>query len=148
MAVTQSKVWAPLEVLTASDLNAEFTNVYSNGESLAWPATTSKDMNAQSLILDADDDTHITADTDDRIDFACSGTDLFRFNGTATTPVNGLDFIAAAAGGTPSITANGTDTNIDINIIPQGSGVVTSNGTQLLPVENDDYHIAGIVYGR
>ena len=37
------------------------------------------DINGQSLILDADADTHITADTDDQIDIHISGADDFQF---------------------------------------------------------------------
>jgi hypothetical protein len=37
---------------------------------------------ADALILDADADTHISAPTDDQIDFACSGTDVMRLTAT------------------------------------------------------------------
>lgn len=79
MAVTRVKEWSAGEVLTAADLNAEFDNVLDNGESLAWPATGSKDFNGQELILDADQDTSITADTDDRVDFRIAGSDCAHF---------------------------------------------------------------------
>ena len=74
MSVSRIKNWV-VETLTASDLNAEFNNILSNGEDLAWPATKAKDLDGQELILDADADTSITADTDDRIDFKIGGTD-------------------------------------------------------------------------
>ena len=74
MAVSRVKNWI-VEVLTASDLNAEFNNILNNGEDLGWPATTAKDLNGQELILDADADTSITASTDDVIDFRIGGTD-------------------------------------------------------------------------
>ena len=38
------------------------------------------DMNGQELILDADADTSITADTDDKIDFKCGGLDTIQMN--------------------------------------------------------------------
>ena len=63
-------------MLTASDLNAEFNNILNNGEDLGWPATKAKDLNGFELILDADADTSITADTDDQIDFRIGGTDI------------------------------------------------------------------------
>ena len=75
MAVSRIKTWVSLETLTAADQNAEFNNILSNGEDLAYPATKAKDFNGQELILDADADTSITADTDDRIDFKIGGTD-------------------------------------------------------------------------
>jgi hypothetical protein len=136
MAVSPLKTWVAGEVLTASDLNAEFLNVYSGGQTLGWPATTSKDLNGFELIFDVDADTSLTADTDDRIDVKLSGADLFRFDGTATTPVNGFDFIAAAASSDPSITVVGSDTNIDLNIVPKGTGLVMMSGTELLRLEN------------
>jgi len=75
MAVSRIKTWI-VETLTASDLNAEFDNVLSNGEDLGWPATKAKDLDGQELILDADGDTSITADADDQMDFKIAGTDI------------------------------------------------------------------------
>ena len=86
MAVTPAKTWVTGEILTATDLNGEFLNVYNNGSTLAWPASTSKDLNGQELILDADADTSITADTDDRIDFRVGGTDV---NAIASAGIGG-----------------------------------------------------------
>lgn len=124
MAVGRVKTWIAGEVLTASDLNAEFNNILNNASDLANPLTKALDMNGFELILDTDADTSITADTDDRVDFRIAGADLFRFDGTATTPVNGLDFVAAAAGSEPSITAQGSDTDISITLTPKGAGMV------------------------
>ena len=76
MAVSRIKTWVSLETLTAADQNAEFNNILSNGEDLGFPATKAKDLNGQELILDADADTSITADTDDQIDFKIAGTDI------------------------------------------------------------------------
>jgi len=69
------KTWIAGEVLSASDLNAEFNSILNNGEDLAWPATKAKDLDGQELILDSDGDTSITASTDDLIDFKIGGTD-------------------------------------------------------------------------
>jgi hypothetical protein len=75
MAVSRLKVWVSDEQLDASDQNAEFNNILNNGEDLGWPATKAKDLDGQELILDADADTSITADTDDQIDFKIGGGD-------------------------------------------------------------------------
>ena len=131
MAVSRSKTWISGEILSASDLNQEFDNIISGGESLGWPATVAKDMDGQELILDADADTSITADTDDRIDFRLSGSDLFRMLGTVATPVNGLDFVASATGNAVQVQAVGSDTNININIVPKGTGRLQENGTNI-----------------
>lgn len=132
MAVSRVKTWISGEVLTASDLNSEVNNILNNGEDLGWPATKAKDFNGESLLLDVDADTHFTADTDDRLDLALSGTDLFRWDGTVATPVNGLDFIASAAGSAVKVQAVGASDNISINIIPKGTGRVQEDGTNLL----------------
>ena len=49
---------------------------------------TSLDMNGTELILDADADTSITADTDDQIDFKVGGSDLLRITATALVPAS------------------------------------------------------------
>ncbi len=73
-------------------------------------------MDGQSLLLDSDADSHFTADTDDRLDLALAGTDLFRFDGTVATPVNGIDFIARATGSPATIQAQGSDSNVALDI--------------------------------
>ena len=51
---------------------------------------------------------------------------------TATSSaVNELTFANAATGNAPAFTASGGDTNVDINLVPKGSGVVQQNGATL-----------------
>ena len=76
MALSRIKTWVSGEVLTASDLNAEFTNILSNAISLISPLTALLDLDGKELILDADGDTSITADTDDQFDFKVAGVDV------------------------------------------------------------------------
>ena len=116
MAISRLKTWIAGEVLSASDLNGEFNNIVNNGEDLGWPATKSKDLDGQSLLLDSDADSHFTADTDDRLDLALAGVDLFRWDGTVATPVNGIDFIARATGSPASIQAQGSDSNVALDL--------------------------------
>jgi hypothetical protein len=71
------KTWSAGEVLTASDLNAEFNNILNNPVDLWSPAGKAADFNGFEVVLDADADTSITADTDDQIDFRIGGTDIF-----------------------------------------------------------------------
>ena len=75
MALARVKTWSSGEVLNASDLNSEFDNLLNNAVSLVSPLTAALDLNGFELILDADADTSITADTDDQIDFRINGTD-------------------------------------------------------------------------
>ena len=84
MAISVFKTFSAGEVLTASDLNSSLTQITDNGEDLGWPATKAKDLDGFELILDADADTSITADTDDQIDFKLAGTDQIIFAGVAT----------------------------------------------------------------
>jgi hypothetical protein len=86
MALARVKNWIVGETLTASDLNAEFNNILNNATSLISPATAAWDMNGFELILDADADTSITADTDDQIDFRIGGADEIRMTATAISP--------------------------------------------------------------
>ena len=93
--------------------------------------TVAKDLDGQELILDSDADTSITGDTDDRIDFRLSGSDLFRMDGTVATPVNGLDWVASATGNAVQVQAVGSDTNINVNIVPKGTGRLQESGTNI-----------------
>lgn len=122
MAISRVKTWSDGQVLTASDLNAEFNNILNNPIDLWSPAAKAIDMNGFEIILDADADTSITADTDDRLDVRLSGADLFRFDGTVSTPVNGFDFVASAASSAPRIAAVGSDSNISPVIRAKGTG--------------------------
>ena len=152
MAVTASKTWVAGEVLTASDLNGEFLNVYGNGETLGWPATVSKNFAGNTLTLDADGDTTLTADTDDLIDIALSGTDLFKFDGTVATPINGFSFVATESGTDPGITTFGGNTLIDFDFNLKGTvnAFLKVNGTKVLldgAEQTEQTILAGQVFG-
>ncbi len=160
MALSRLKVWLAGEVLTAADLNGEFNNILNNGVDLWSPANKAADMNGFELILDANGDTSITADTDDQIDFRLGGTDLFRlttahlqllgdqpivdssgnefikFSKTASA-VNELTISNAATGNPPSMSATGGDTNISINLVPKGTGTLLVNGVGVQPLDAD-----------
>jgi hypothetical protein len=124
-------------VLSAADLNSSFSQIINNGVDLVFPATKLVDLNGFELVLDADADTSITADTDDRIDFKLGGQDLFRYHATVTSPVNGIDFVAAATSDTPHLLAAGTDANVNLGLRPQAAGTV-----KLQTAEGDDILIA------
>lgn len=90
MAVTIYKTFVAGEVLTATDLNQSFLKLLDNGEDLAWPATTSKDLNGNELILDADADTSFHASTDDVIDIRVNGVDV---NKVSTGGIAGDEYV-------------------------------------------------------
>lgn len=128
MALSALHTWIPNEILFASDLNAEFANILANGEDLGTPATKVHDMNGFALIMDADGDSTIVADTNNRFEVILQGVRLFRFDGTVASPVNGIDFIASATGVDVAIIPQGTDANIDLDIRGKGTGGVTLMG--------------------
>ena len=57
------------------------------------------DLNGTELILDADADTSITADTDDQIDIRIAGADDFQFTANTFTIPSGSTVAIAAGGG-------------------------------------------------
>ena len=62
-----------------SPVTATTTTFGDSGDKLLFTTGTNLDMNGVELILDADADTSITADTDDQIDIRIAGADDFRF---------------------------------------------------------------------
>jgi hypothetical protein len=76
------------------------------------------DMNGTELILDADADTSITADTDDRIDFKIGGSDLFA-----------MSTVGLAGPLTDSISAGSTQTQAGATAITTEVARVTVSGT-------------------
>lgn len=144
MALSRIKTWIA-EVLTYSDLNAEFDNIINNGAgSLGSPRTAAFDMNGLGLILDADGDTYVQAGTDDIVDFYGQSTLMFRFDMSVSTPVNALTFLASAAASDVKIVARGSDTNISIDLVPKGSGSVKINGTVIsIPSADNDQFVLG-----
>ena len=86
----------------------------------ALTVSTSLDMNGTELILDADADTSIHADTDDRIDFKTAGTDRVHFTSQGNVGV-GTNAPTHVADAYKTIEAKGTDTN--------GSGVILATST-------------------
>jgi hypothetical protein len=124
LALARVKTWIAGEVLTASDLNAEYNNILTNARSLISPLTGVLDMDGFELIMDGDADSSLTADTNNRLDVRLGGVDLFVFDGTAASLVNGFTFTAAATGSGASIASTGSDTNIPITVKGKGTGHV------------------------
>ena len=92
---------------------------------------TSLDMNGSELILDADADTSITADTDDTIDFKINGADIFQMTATKFD-LNAKELVLDADADT-SITAD-TDDQIDIKF--GGNDRITLS-TGIIALKND-----------
>lgn len=99
--------------LTGSDVDSSTGSgsfVLSSAPTLTSPViATSLDMNGTELILDADGDTSITADTDDQIDIKINANDDFRFTANTFTALSGSSIV------TPSLTVSSSLT------LPAGS---------------------------
>ena len=90
---------------------------------------TSTDLNGSELVLDADGDTTLAADTDDTIDIKISGADDFRFTANTLTALSGSSIVVPDGGLTFGSTAisstaaelnkldGATVTTAEINII-------------------------------
>jgi hypothetical protein len=99
---------------------------------------TSKDLNGEELILDADADTTITADTDDTIDIRIAGADDFQFTANTMSVLSGstLNIDSGA-----TIANSGTATGFaDLSFGGDTFGankVIGSNDTYSLSLETD-----------
>lgn len=125
MALSPYKTWSDGEVLTHTDLNASFSHICDNAASLFSPMTGNLDMDGYVLVIDSDADSTFRATADDVVALRLQGFDAFIFDGDVSTPVNGITFTSTAAGTAPSLTAQGSDTDIGLRLIPKGTGGVT-----------------------
>jgi hypothetical protein len=83
-------------------------------------STVSADVNGADLVLDADGDTSLTADTDDQIDFKISGADDFRMTANNFNILSGST-LTVDSGAT--ITNSGTATGFGLST---GKAIVLS----------------------
>lgn len=148
MALSRIKTWIA-EVLTYSDLNAEFDNIINNGAgSLGSPRTATFDLNGYAVILDAAGGAYMQAGTTNIIDFYGNSTLLFRMDMSVSTPVNAMTLLASATGSDVKIVARGSDTDINIDIVPKGSGVLKVGGTTLsVNADNDQFVLGPQIFG-
>lgn len=149
-------------VFVGTGVGASAWEASPNNLTFDTPNLNTPDFNGTELILDADADTSITADTDDQIDIKINGADDFQFTPntftvlagsnlklatgtsivdnsgnevikqTATaSAVNEFTVVNAATGNAPALNASGDDTNIDIDLVPKGTGVLKVSGVAL-----------------
>ena len=99
--------------------------LFSDGTNIVDTATGgvgSYDLNGETLILDADQDTNITADTDDQIDIAIAGADDFQFTANTFTALSG----STIATNTIAETTSGSGVTIDGTLVKDGAITNTS----------------------
>ena len=106
------------DAYTKSTSDSRFLNVAGDTMSGAL------DLNGLELVLDADADTSITADTDDQIDIKIAGADDFQFTANTFTAQSGSSIVVPDGGLTFGSTAI-TTTGAELNLIDGG----TARGT-------------------
>ena len=155
MALAAVKTFIAGEVLLAADLNALNTNILDNALSLVSPWTAN--MSAGGFLLTTlsagtagSPSAQFTGDTNtgvyraaaDTVGLAGAGVDVARFFGIVDG-VNYHDFRSQSAGNAPEYRAAGTDGNISLRMVPQGTGFVqiaTAGG-----IVNSDY-VPGLAF--
>jgi cytoskeletal protein CcmA (bactofilin family) len=97
-------------------------------------STGDHDLDGQELILDADGDTSITADTDDQIDIKIGGADDFQFTANTFTAQSGSSIVVPDGGLTFGSTAI-TSTAAELNLLDGVSGLVQADLTKLAALD-------------
>jgi hypothetical protein len=93
------------------------------------------DMEGRELVLDADGDTTLTADTDDQIDIKIAGADDFQFTANTFTAQSGSSIVVPEGGLTFGSTAI-TSTAAELNLLDGVSGLVQADLTKLAAVDS------------
>jgi len=110
--------------------------VYSDGTNLVDAGFSgASDMEGRELVLDADGDTSITADTDDQIDIRIAGADDFQFTANTFTAQSGSSIVVPESGLTFGSTAI-TSTAAELNLLDGVSGLVQADFTKLAAVDS------------
>ena len=101
-------------------------NVTHNGTVTFGSTVSGLDVNGTEIILDADGDTTITADTDDQIDIKIAGADDFQFTANTFTALSG----SSIATNTISETTSGSGVTIDSVLLKDGG--IDVNGNEII----------------
>ena len=110
--------------------------VYSDGTNIVDAGFSgASDLEGRELVLDADGDTTITADTDDQIDIKIAGADDFQFTANTFTAQSGSSIVVPESGLTFGSTAI-TSTAAELNLLDGVSGLVQSEFTKLAAVDS------------
>lgn len=100
------------------------------------------DVNGNAITLDADADLKAIADTDDRLDIELATKPVFSVDATEASSVNGLEIVASATGNPTKLQAQGDDTNIDVHIVPKGTGVTYGTPARENLIINGDFRFS------
>ena len=112
-------------VFTAAPASTDTTYIHFLGQAVVQNLT---DVNGVELILDADADTSLTADTDDQIDIKVGGTDRSSIKTTGFHNIDSFKFVAG--------------TGDDLQIYHDGSNSFIANSTGALKIATETSGIA------
>ena len=140
MSISRVHTWSNGEVLTHTDLNAEFDNILNNAHSLTFPLTADGTfggfkatglglglVSSPSVQFTGDTNTGIYSSAADTFDIAAGGIRAASF-ATVALGVNYLELNPSVATAAVKLDSEGSDTNINIDVRPKGSGVLLVNG--------------------
>jgi len=133
VSIARVKTWSAGEVLTANDLNNEFSNITNNVLLEPFVATQQVDINGQLLLLDADGDTLLDGSTNNVVTVNVAGASDFRFSANLFTALSGS-----------SITVASGDVTMTAGRVLQAKGAdVTSQSTITAPTDGNFVTITG-----
>ena len=112
-------------------------NVTHNGTVTFSSTVSGLDVNGTEIILDADGDTTITADTDDQIDIKIAGADDFQFTANTFTALSG----SSIATNTISETTSGSGVTIDSVLLKDGD--LQTGVNRYVDIRDADGHVSG-----
>ena len=131
VTVTVYDIFTVADTVSAKNGGTFSGNVVFNGN------TTGLDLNGTEMVLDADGDTSITADTDDQIDFKTAGSDRAIINSSGdvgigtSSPENfvgytNLEVYNSSSGGVVQFTGGGTESSPTVKgrLVGDSSGVI------------------------
>ena len=137
-------------VLATGGTQITFTTAPASGASIfiteisgAVGAPMNRDINGDELILDADGDTSITADTDDQIDIRIAGADDFQFSANAMNVLSGST-LTIDSGATITNSGTATGFNVALDDVSTGdaaSTLATSAGNITVDAQGNDTDI-------
>ena len=114
------------DMVSATSGGTFIGNVTHNGTVTFGSTVSGLDVNGTEIILDADGDTTITADTDDQIDIKIAGADDFQFTANTFTALSG----SSIATNTISETTSGSGVTIDSVLLKDGG--IDVNGNEII----------------
>lgn len=131
--LTNLTITGDLTVAGAASVTGEVTGG-------GFTGAVSNDLNGVELILDADADTSITADTDDQIDFKVAGADDFRMTANTFTALSGSTVVGEHRHSVQTLTETGAIT-INSGVVLLNHATVVIAATLDAPVAGDELYI-------